>query len=110
MRPSGYSPKRTFDLCLFSERGIIVIEAKAFQCFDAKQAVHFQQDRMQIKKLVNKEVDVQLVALASSRRLNERVWEERTEALKPFDGYITWAQVNELFPDPLFLRADSICA
>src|SRR4051812_14610995 len=32
-RGSGYSLKRTFDLCLFSEDVIVVIEAKAHQLF-----------------------------------------------------------------------------
>ncbi len=109
VRPSGYSPKRTFDLCLFSERSIIVIEAKAFQCFDAEQAGHFQKDRAQIQKLVGREINVRLVALASSQRLNDSRWQDRTEALMPFDGYVTWAHVNERFPDPVFMRADSIC-
>ena len=38
-RRSGtlFSPKRTFDLCLFSDSAIIVIEAKAHQEFDANQ-------------------------------------------------------------------------
>ena len=32
-----YSPKRTFDLCLFSEKTIVIIEAKADQQFDLNQ-------------------------------------------------------------------------
>ena len=110
VRPSSFSPKRTFDLCLFSDRVIIIVEAKVFQCFEAKQGAHFSRDREQIKALLGQDVDVRLVALGSSRRLNQRVWDVRPAALQPFDGYITWLQVNELFPDPLFARADSICA
>ena len=31
----GYAAKRTFDLCLFGEKAIIIIEAKVFQRFEA---------------------------------------------------------------------------
>ena len=31
-----HSPKRTFDLCLFSEGAIVILEAKAQQDFEAK--------------------------------------------------------------------------
>ena len=32
-----YSPKRTFDLCMFSEDAIVILEAKAQQPFEAGQ-------------------------------------------------------------------------
>jgi hypothetical protein len=38
-----YPPKRTFDLCLFSEENIVIIEAKVQQRFDAEQSEVFKQ-------------------------------------------------------------------
>ena len=108
VRDSAFSPKRTFDLCLFSEAVIIIIEAKAHQLFSVEQAGHFSRDREQIQKLIGRPIDVRLVALGCCRDLNERVWQNRGDALTPFDGYITWAQINERYPDPMFKRADAL--
>ena len=94
-----YSPKRTFDLCLFSENAMIVIEAKAHQNFQTKQALSVAEDRRQIQRLVGREIDVRMVALASSTDLTDQIWQNRSVSLKPFDGYLTWAIINEFACD-----------
>jgi hypothetical protein len=48
-----YYQKRTFDLCLFSDRKIIVIEAKVQQGFDTKQIEYFNNDSKLIPNLFN---------------------------------------------------------
>ena len=48
---SKYPRKRTFDLCLFGDDEIIIIEAKAFTGFELKQLKDFKEDREYLKKL-----------------------------------------------------------
>ena len=43
--------KRTFDLALFSNDAIIIIEAKAQQGFDTKQLLEFEEDKNNIEDL-----------------------------------------------------------
>ena len=61
--------KRTFDLCLFSEKCIIIIEAKAHQGFDNNQMKYFDEDLIQIKKLLgkNSNVETKLLGLISNK-------------------------------------------
>lgn len=97
-----FSPKRTFDLCLFSENTIVVIEAKAAQGFHGGQLKEFAKDRVGLLKLdgVNK---VALLGLASSE------YQPGPNVIECFDGYLTWLQFNELLgPDPVLERANSI--
>ena len=46
-----HSPKRTFDLCLFSEDAIVILEAKAQQAFEAKQLERFKSDCKEVKAI-----------------------------------------------------------
>ena len=59
-----FSPKRTFDLCLFSEQAILIVEAKAQQSFDRDQLSSFAADRDKVKELTG--VATYVVGLASS--------------------------------------------
>jgi hypothetical protein len=60
-----YSPKRTFDLCLFGESAIIIIEAKAASGFDQMQNNYFREDIKQVREITKVEA-VRLVGLCSS--------------------------------------------
>jgi hypothetical protein len=105
-----YSPKRTFDLCLFGEKDIIVIEAKAEQGFDNKQIKVFQQDRDRIENAISaitppvSNPKVHLVALCSS------YYNPKDDTLKDFDCKITWKDVAGFIPEKkkVFERADSL--
>ena len=61
-----FSPKRTFDLCLFGKKAIIIIEAKAAGGFDQSQNASFERDVVEVAKLTEVE-NVQLVGLCSSK-------------------------------------------
>jgi dihydroxyacetone kinase-like predicted kinase len=61
-----FSEKRTFDLCLFSDKKIVVFEAKVQQPFDEKQVLIFDKDKDLINLLVGDDVEVVFVAIASS--------------------------------------------
>ncbi|MCV2419259.1 hypothetical protein LNV47_01480 [Paucibacter sp. DJ4R-1] len=103
-----HSPKRTFDLCLFSHQHIVIIEAKAQQGFDQDpgQLESFRQDRIQVKALCEVD-DVRVVALASSAYLNEP---RSAQVDGTFDGRpMSWKDMAALYGnDPVLQRADEI--
>lgn len=126
-KESEYSQKRTFDLCLFSEKQIIVIEAKAQKGFDGKQLLDFEKDKRYIKKLLKRhDLSVEVVALASSIYLdNENNILHRKIPLDKKDGIIVstemnkykeifaaqlnWLEVRDTYPkNMLFERADQV--
>jgi hypothetical protein len=104
--------KRTFDLCLFGESAIIIIEAKVFESFSPKQNEEFAQDREYIKTLPGLEkISTYVVALASSKYFtNSKTW-GRKGTLEVFEKkHITWKQVaEELYNnDHLLQQADNL--
>ena len=98
-----HSPKRTFDLCLFSEDAIVILEAKAQQAFEAKQLERFKSDCKEVKAItgVGK---VWLFGLASSRyKLTPSVSEAFGSPL------LTWRDLAEIYgDDPVLKRADKL--
>jgi hypothetical protein len=103
VRSTDFSPKRTFDLCLFGEKDIIVIEAKVDQPFNDEQNVTFAKDRTEIPRLLGSEnVRVSLIALASSKYLGA------AKALNQFSGAVSWADVHQKYGDRLLKQADDL--
>ena len=104
-----YSPKRTFDLCLFSEEAILIIEAKAQQPFQGEQLHGFKEDcervRNQVSELVRTRApEVWIIGLASSK------YEPPCKVLNEFDGpLLTWRCLSELYDyDKVLLCADKV--
>jgi hypothetical protein len=101
VRNSDFSPKRTFDLCLFASRTIIIIEAKVFQPLDSKQNVIFKKDCSKIKQLLKMDdIKVFLVSLTSSKY--------SSKALSVFDGRLTWEEAYNKYEDNLFIQANDL--
>ena len=98
-----YSPKRTFDLCLFGESAIVIIEAKSAQGFDSDQNEIFKNDIKQVRHLTDVE-NVQLIGLCSSGcRLDKS--SETTFGKK----IIRWKELAERYKnDKILNRADTI--
>ena len=98
-----HSIKRTFDLCLFGEKAIIIIEAKAATGFDITQTEIFTQDIIEVAKLTNVD-DVKLVGLCSSK------YKVEPDIANLFDGQIvTWKEMASRYNnDEMLLRADDI--
>ena len=100
--------KRTFDLALFSEEAIIIIEAKAHQGFDTKQLEEFKNDKEYIEKLFKildrPHPEVSIVGLHSSK------YSPKPTTISPFDSIIKWDKIAEEYPDSkdLFNRANEI--
>jgi len=106
-KKSEYSSKRTFDLVLFSDRAIVVIEAKAAESFTATQARYFERDMSDLRKLLGADVEVYLVALASQIYFDNYDKIGRGAALKPFENRrISWQAIAQFYPGrPLLKRA-----
>lgn len=100
-----FSPKRTFDLCLFSDDVIVVIEAKAHQSFDEEQLDSFEKDKTQLVKETGVGT-VLLSGLASSR------YDIPQRIRSAFNGpYMTWLELAKHYGDDAILRrADEVFA
>ncbi|MCK9357427.1 MAG: hypothetical protein M0R22_09845 [Dehalococcoidia bacterium] len=105
----GFPQKRTFDLCLFSEKCIVIFEAKVHEGFDTEQMSHLttygdeqQQDadgdRQMVRALAGGADGpvVLTVALASSKYLEKR-HKGSGDVLKAdrVDAVTSWKDVHE---------------
>lgn len=104
----NFSPKRTFDLVLFSNDQIIIIEAKANQSFTTEQLESFKKDREDLKILfgnINHDCpNILIIALYSSN------YRPSKNTKKYFDTFITWDQLSKIYLDSrkIFNRANEI--
>ena len=100
--------KRTFDLCLFGESAVMVIEAKVRETFKPVQCADFARDAERIRTLEGMEkLDIRLVALASTRYFTNQP-KHSPEALRVFDGQVSWLQAAHRYDDPLLWQADQM--
>jgi hypothetical protein len=102
-----YFSHRAFDLALFSEKNIYIIEAKAQDDFDNEQLGYFENDKKKIPEMlkeINPEANVKihLLALISSK------YNPRPETKGKFEKIITWEKIYELYGKEIFKRADEI--
>lgn len=110
MRDSGFSQKRTFDIVLFGDTRIIIVEAKAQQGFEEKQAASFEIDADSVQRLLGAtSPQVDLIALTGSQYSGSKRRDATSRGSRFFEGRIvTWNDVYTLYPDPFFSRADEI--
>jgi len=109
VNPTQYPSKRTFDLCLFSEETIVIIEAKVQQMFKESQIYAFQKDRDDIPKIVGKEIDTKIIALASSRYYENYEKFGKKDILKNFDARISWAEIYDSYSQKdIYKQANNI--
>ena len=110
LKPSEFdvSDQRAFDLCLFGEQAFVVIEAKVYEPFSPPQNKVFGLDKGKLKTLPGLEnLEVRLVALASSRYFENQKKFGDEDTLSVFDGAVTWAQLAEEYDgDSLLAQAD----
>ena len=102
VKDSTYSVKRTFDLCLFSETNIIIIEAKAYQNFKSAQLINLEADLENVRKVLGKntkELKVEAFLLCSST--NHQV-------IGTFEKF-TWEDLYSDFnSNEIYLTADAL--
>ncbi len=95
--------KRTFDLCLFSETKIIIIEAKAQQGFDNDQMDSFIDDKERLlPKLIGNNIDIKLIGLISSE------YHPVDKTRDNFNAIIDWKKIWKSYPNQLYLVADAL--
>jgi len=99
---SPFSNQRTFDLTVFTDRKIYIIEAKAHEGFTNKQLESIKQDKTCVPKLCG--IEAAACAIVSSR------YRPKAETRRHFAQIITWQQLAEKYPAQaaLFARADGI--
>jgi hypothetical protein len=101
---SNFSPKRTFDLCLFGERDILIIEAKLFMGFEGKQMGSFKDDLDLIPDLFpNSPPLPHIIGLACSDYWDALGKRLNSKTLKFFENKISWKQVSEKYPEEQIL-------
>ena len=108
VRESLYSDKRTFDLCLFSDEAIVIIETKVYEPFNVDQCRVFGGDIISVKEVLEREVAVHLLALASSKYLQNHRKFGRPDTLQVFEGRINWKDLSTYYSEPLFMQADAL--
>ncbi|MBN1152596.1 MAG: hypothetical protein JXA58_05230 [Dehalococcoidia bacterium] len=129
-RAMDYPSKRTFDLCLFSEQCITVVEAKVHEGFDSVQiggmTTHWDEqekqkvdgDKQKIRSLVggDRGPDVLTVALASSIYLENRrdpggshdvLQSPRIDAIISWKSVHDWAKAHVAGYADVYSAADS---
>ena len=105
---NDYSGHRTLDLALFSDKEIVLIEAKAQQPFDGNQLRDLVCDRGKIGKLTSVQSgDMHLVGLKSSH------YDPAEATRKHFNLVITWCDLASWYSSNerakrIFRRADGI--
>jgi hypothetical protein len=100
-----YPSHRAFDLALFSENDIYIIEAKAQQGFDNEQLNDFKNDKKKMPEIIKeiapeKKVDIHLWAIISS------IYKPKQETRDVFENIITWKDIYGLYGNDIFNHAD----
>lgn len=103
-KENPFSPKRTFDLALFNEKYLVIIEAKSYQGFENKQLDEFTADKLSLKTLLGDQCpEVILLGLHSSKLTPKATTMDIFHNSKT----ITWLDICELYPEnPHFRRAN----
>lgn len=99
--------KRTFDLCLFSEKEIVIIEAKSYESFNTSQLIDFKYDKFYINEIfgylgITNPPKIYFVILASSHYYESTsftqlkgIGKELLIKAKIADSLISWKQIAE---------------
>lgn len=103
-----YSEKRTFDLCLFSDHHIVIIEAKVQQGFESDQIKDLHDDKFKLPRITDPKINVDTLLLASSQYFSNYETSGKEELLEGFPTRITWLDMYHLYADKLFLQADKL--
>ena len=100
-----FPPKRTFDFCLFGEKHIVIVEAKAHSRFNSKQLEWLGCEKKKIKRLFKKlgvesqDVEIVIVCLASSKLFcgEHPQQEKHTQKVKDHCDFLTtWKSLSQL--------------
>ena len=98
-----FPQKRTFDLCLFSNDHIIIIEAKAQQKLNKKQLDHLQEDKKMVKELIRRNKAIVKVDAILLHSKDDSFEDKRFES-------IYWKDLSDFDSSnkSLYMRADRL--
>ena len=112
--PSQFPRKRTFDLCLFGQKHIVIVEAKAHSSFNSEQLEWLGCEKKKIKRLFeelgveSQDVEIAIVCLASSKLFcgEHPKQKKHTQKVKDHCDFLTtWKSLSQLNNnDPEFSR------
>lgn len=110
------SSKRTFDLCLFSDDTIVIIEAKCAETFKPDQLRDFKADLDRFEGLSAecpelKGVKIIVLGLAAKKYVTELAVNNLSEIEEYFTAntsIMTWEDIGEYYSDPLLTRGGEI--
>jgi hypothetical protein len=110
-RAENLPAKRTFDLCLFGERDLVIIEAKLCSRFESKQNSEIADDRQKVSDLIvpaSKRPKIHLVGLACSDYWTNLNKHGSSETKNLFKNRIDWGQVSSEYDHPILRKADGM--
>lgn len=101
--------KRTFDMVIFTQNEIVIIEAKANQGFDKVQLESFEKDREYMQELFEK-IKINSVPKVTIGAICSSEYQPSVETKKHFDFLCTWNELAEIYPNKkeIFNRANHI--
>jgi hypothetical protein len=94
--------KRTFDLCLFSDEAIVIIEAKVHEGFETGQLRSFNVDRTTIPEKLNNQLNKDQVYIVG---LTSAGYSPKPSTLSYFNGFLRWEEMQDLYnPESTFMN------
>jgi len=107
-KDNPYSEKRTFDLCLFSEDAIVIIEAKVKEHFGQAQLDDTKADELLIPRVLGRDIEVINLLLAQSKYIKSKNFLKSKKNREAFPFRISWKEMNELYSKDIFGHADEL--
>ena len=95
-------PYRKFDLVLFSESHIVVVEVKAQQSYSSKELSRFKHEKCKLHNALK--LKVTFVGICSAQYLNRKI----LDLAAGLDAVLTWKQIAENWSDKHFQRAEYV--
>ena len=94
---------------MFSEKKILIIEAKAQQSFKGSQIQNFKLDEMLIPLLLGEDISVEFICLTSEKYIQNFKKFGNASILEIFkENYIFWSSLADYYNETLFKRAEEI--
>ncbi len=111
VKPSRFNSlaQTTFDLALFSDTSIIILEAKGIETFSTPQLQGIETLKSDIKALCGKNIEVYVFGLISSKYYLNISKAPITASLHLLDGLLSWSDLANTYGGcPVLARANSM--
>ncbi len=75
------------------------------QPFHKSQVITFKDDKASIESIIGRDIDVMVIALASSKYFENYGTYGQNDLLSKFDAIITWEEMHALYNNNMYLTA-----